>query len=93
MVRVHVPIVEYPDPVEQRPNPLPRSLAGVTLGILDNQKPNSTLLIEAILGALPPSERPARLVRAFKSPPIPAPEEALTTLSGGVDMTLIASAD
>jgi hypothetical protein len=89
-MEARVPVVPYPDPQVVTQRPLPRSTAGIVLGVLDNQKPNATPLLDAIVAALP---APARIVRAQKSPPIPASEEALGSLARGVDMTIIASAD
>jgi hypothetical protein len=93
MLEVRVPVVPFPDPIVQKQQPLPRSLDGIVLGVLDNQKPNASLLLDRIIARLGERSRLAKLVRTQKSPPIPASEEAITTLSGGADMTLIASAD
>jgi hypothetical protein len=93
MIEVRVPIVPYPDPVLQTPRPLPPSLDGITLGILDNQKPNATALLETIVEGLGKLGKPARILRQKKSPPIPAGQPAIATLSGGADMTIIGSAD
>jgi hypothetical protein len=43
------------------------SLEGVALGILNNSKPNSLLLQEAVVGLLAPGQRPARVVTKQKS--------------------------
>jgi hypothetical protein len=92
-MKLRVPIVPYPRPEVLEPRPLPARLRGVVLGLLNNQKPNATELLAAILGRLEHVAPPARVVRGIKSQPIPAPTDVITTLAGGADMTLIASAD
>jgi hypothetical protein len=93
MIEVRIPTVGYPEVTAVPLQPLPRSLEGLTLGVIDNQKPNATPLLEAIVQGLSEHGRPKRVIRTQKSPPIPASEEVITTLSGGADMTIIGSAD
>lgn len=93
MIEVRVPVVEYPDPQLVEPNPLPRSLGGLVLGVLDNQKPHATELLEAISAALGQPDPPRKVVRETKSPPIPASRWAIDSLAASADMTLVGSAD
>jgi hypothetical protein len=93
MIEVRVPVVAYPDPKLVQPNPLPRSLAGLTLGVLDNQKPHATELLQAIVSGLSQPDPPARVLRETKSPPIPASLQAIDSLAAGADMTIVGSAD
>lgn len=93
MIEVRVPIVAYPDPQLVEPNALPRSLAGRVLGLLDNQKPHATELLQAIAGGLSAPVPPSKVLRETKSPPIPASRWAIDSLSAGADMVLVGSAD
>ena len=45
MIEVRVPVVPYPDPQLVKPNPLPRRLEGITLGVL----PFLTILLLGII--------------------------------------------
>ncbi len=93
-MRVRIPTVRHPEVQPQAQNPLPRSLSGVTLGILDNQKPNATLLLADIVSELERRHgKFKRVVRQTKSPPTPASVMALDTLAREVDVTIIASGD
>lgn len=93
-MEVRFPIVSYAQGELQRLQPFPTSIDGLTVGLLNNQKPNSALLLDSVLGGLRQHGRIAGVIRTTKSPPLPAPEEALGLLSAqGVDMTIIASAD
>lgn len=93
MIEVRVPVVAYPDPQLVEPNPLPRSLGGRVLGLLDNQKPHASELLDAIATALSQPDPPSEILRETKSPPIPASRWAIESLSAGADMTLVGSAD
>jgi hypothetical protein len=93
MIEVRVPIVAYPDPQLVQPNPLPRSVAGLVLGLLDNQKPHASDLLQAIVAGLSQPDPPSKVLRETKSPPIPASRWAIESLSAGADMTLVGSAD
>src|SRR5262249_21319375 len=90
---VRIPIVSYPDPIVQAQRPLPAKLAGIKLGVLDNQKPNASALLDEIIAGLGRHGPFAKVLRERKSPPIPASQLAIETLSGGADMTIIGSAD
>ncbi len=93
-MRVRIPTVKHLEPTPQARNPLPPKLAGIRLGILDNQKPNATLLLNDIVAILEERHGPfAKIVRQRKSPPTPASTMALDTLAREVDVTIIASGD
>jgi len=93
-MRVRIPTVRHPEPKPVTRNPLPATLAGIRLGILDNQKPNATLLLDDIVKLLQAKHGPfAKIVRQRKSPPTPASQMALDTLSREVDVTIIGSGD
>ena len=94
LMQVRIPTVRHPDPKPQAQNALPATLAGIRLGILDNQKPNATLLLADIVSILEERHGPfAKVVRQTKSPPTPASVMALDTLSREVDVTIIGSGD
>jgi hypothetical protein len=93
-MRVRVPTVRHPEPEPVSPNALPASLRGLKLGVLDNQKPNATELLDDIVAVLQAKFGPfAKIVRQRKSPPTPASVMALDTLSREVDVTIIGSGD
>jgi len=93
-MRVRVPTVKHPEPKPQAQNPLPPTLRGLRLGVLDNQKPNATELLDDIVAVLQQKYGPfAKIVRQRKSPPTPASVMALDTLSREVDVTIIGSGD
>ena len=93
-MRVRVPTVRHPEPSPQAPNPLPSALAGVRLGILDNQKPNAPELLDDLIAVLQERHGPfAKILRQRKSPPTPASPMALDTLAREVDVTIIGSGD
>jgi hypothetical protein len=93
-MRVRVPTVRHPEPAPAKQNALPTKLTGIALGVLDNQKPNATLLLEDIVHELERRHgKFAKVVRRTKSPPTPASQMALDTLSREVDVTIIGSGD
>lgn len=93
-MRVRIPTVRHPEPKPAVRSPLPASIGGIRLGILDNQKPNATDLLKDIVASLERRHGPfAKVVRQTKSPPTPASTMALDTLSREVDVTIIGSGD
>lgn len=91
-MEIRVPIVSRPVVLPQPVRPFSRSLEGAVLGVLDNQKQNSTRLVEAVIARLTVTASLKGVLRAQKSPPLPAPDIAFERLSSA-DVVLVASAD
>jgi len=75
-------------------SPRPRSLEGVTIALLDNSKPNASVLLERV-GALLAARSGARTVRAWGKPgsSIAASPAVLEEIAGAARVALTASAD
>ena len=93
-MRVRIPTVRHPEPEPVTQKPLPKTLSGIVLGVLDNQKPNATDLLNDIVSFLQERHGPfKKIIKQRKSPPTPASPMALDTLSREVDVTIIGSGD
>lgn len=70
------------------------SLEGVALGLLSNSKPNASLLLDNLAGAISQTVRLKDVVRAAKQiPSSPAPEEVYEELERRCGAVIFASAD
>jgi hypothetical protein len=87
-MEVRVPTVPAPALPAVSLTPLPRSLVGLKLGVLDNHKPNASIVLAQIVADLG-GKNP---IRADKSAPLPAPPEALTHLAKA-DLIIVGNAD
>ena len=92
MPQVIIPVAEYPTKARQSRQSLPDTLQGVRLGVLNNQKPNATELLESIIGRLKKSTGSEVQYRT-KSPPSPAAPADIDYLSQETDMVIIGSGD
>ena len=92
MPNVFIPVAYYPTAARQSRQPLPNSLKGVRLGVLNNQKPNATELLESIVSKLQELTGSSVEYRT-KSPPSPAAPGAIDYLSQETDMVIIGSGD
>jgi hypothetical protein len=92
MPHVIIPVAEFPVAAKQDRQALPEKLQGVRLGILNNQKPNATELLEGIVARLQPMTESTVNVRT-KSPPAPAAPADVDYLSQETDMVIIGSGD
>lgn len=70
-----------------------RSLAGLTIGVLDNNKPNAGLLLDRVASRL--AERTGASVgfRAEKNAAIPCEDQVLDRMTREVQVVLTGSAD
>jgi hypothetical protein len=91
-IRVLSPVAE--SKVSQEvPRPLPAALAGLTIGFLDNTKPNFDRLLQGMEALLREHHGIAGAVFQKKlNSSTPAPSETLAALAG-VDLVVTGSAD
>ena len=91
-IRVLSPVAES-KVSQEAPRPLPPGLAGLTIGFLDNTKPNFDRLVRTMETLLRERHGIAGAVFQKKlNASTPAPPEALAALAG-VDLVLTGSAD
>jgi hypothetical protein len=93
MLRVRVPVAEFPATEAIKPRPLPRTLDRATIGILNNQKPNATELFGAIEAELLLRVQSPTFVYRTKSPPSPAAVADIDYLVHVSDVVLVGSGD
>ncbi len=91
MLRVYSPVPIGAKVAEMEPQPLPRSLRGVKLGIMNNQKPNATELLANIESRV--REQVASVRTRFKPAQGAAALDAIDELVGTTDMVILASGD
>jgi hypothetical protein len=92
-MQVRIPIAEFPQVEPLAPRALPRSFDGITIGILNNQKPNASALFEAIVAEIRRHGEPSEFVYRTKSPPSPAATQDLDHLAHVADVVLVGSGD
>lgn len=93
-MRVHSPIVAYPQVEPQPARVLPTSLAGKTIGILDNQKPNARALLAGVYDGLHRTQGTGKDFWAQKPPNLATTEEELERLvDSDAAVVIVASAD
>jgi hypothetical protein len=68
------------------------SLAGLTIGVLDNSKPNAGALLHRVAELLA-ARTDAAGVRGFSKPSAARPAEILDDIAKGADVVLTGSAD
>ena len=91
---VHAPTVPFVEVEPQPAHALPSRLGGVTIGILNNQKPNAQPLLEHVVLGLQRGFDAGKAQWALKPPNLPTLEEELSALSKGpAQMIIVASAD
>ena len=73
--------------------PAPRSLSGLRIGVLDNNKPNAGVLLDRV--ALRLAERTGAIVgrREEKNAALPAEDQVLDRITKEVQVVLTGSAD
>ena len=93
MLRLRIPVAEFPSTEALAPQPLPRTLDGARIGILNNQKPNATELFSAIEAELRSRVQNPTFVYRTKSPPSPAAVADIDYLVHVSDVVLVGSGD
>jgi hypothetical protein len=93
MLRVRIPVAEFPATETLAPRRLPRTLDRATIGILNNQKPNATELFSAIEAELRLRVQSPTFVYRTKSPPSPAAAADIDHLVHVSDVVLVGSGD
>jgi len=74
--------------------PLPRSLRGLTIGVIDNTKPNFDRLAAEFTGVLRERHQVGEVViRRKRSPTVPAPAEVYDELAARCHLVFCGSGD
>ena len=86
------PSVRFPESTPIALAPLP-ALGGLRLGVLNNQKPNATELLDSIAAELRAAGEIASVRVRTKSPPAPAAPDAIAELTEVSQLAIIGTGD